>query len=51
MKFLLYGIAVLLLCSIMSWGSMLGSIRGPGSGGSWHSSSGSGGYSSGGGHK
>lgn len=50
MKFLLYGIAVLFLCSIMSWGSMVGSRGGPGSGGSWDPSSGSGSWSSGG-HK
>lgn len=50
MRFLLYGIAVLFLCSIMSWGGMLSSSSGPGSGSSWRSSSSSGGWSSGG-HK
>jgi len=50
MKFLLYGIGVLLLCSVMSWGSMMSGSTGSGSGNSWRSSSGSGSWSSGG-HK
>ena len=55
-KFLLYGLAVVIISSLMSWNAMLGEAGNGGGGGSsggssWRSSGpGSGGFSSGG-HK
>ncbi|TWI62897.1 hypothetical protein IP91_03735 [Pseudoduganella lurida] len=52
-KFWIYGLAVVLLSTVLSWSNMRGGPRGYSSGGSsWSSSTGGGSWSSGGGgHK
>jgi len=52
MKFLIYGVVVVLFAVIASWGSLGGGTRSAGSGGSsWSSHTGGGSWGGGGGHK